>query len=316
MSPKPIFAFLGAEAKAGRNSALVTVTAVSGASTRNPGTHMGVSESGAFVGSLSGGCIEAAVVGEAIAAMREGRPRQRRFGAGSPYIDIRLPCGGGIDLLFNPLSTSGFAGKVEDIMAMRHPALIDLPTGEGLPVARIAAPKASVVETDTGFRAGHWPALRLVILGHGASVDALRQQAIALGVETVALSPDQMIVDRALANAAEAARLAMPGPSAHFVADSWTAVVFYFHDHDWEGALMAQALRSLAFYIGAMGSRKTHAERLEMLKAYRVAAHDAARIISPIGLIPSSRDPETLALSTLAQVVQAYHARLAEAFAR
>ena len=76
---------------------------------RNPGTMMGVAQDGSFEGSLSGGCIENAVVAEALDTLKAGAPRVVRFGAGSPYLDITLPCGGGLDLLLAPLGDSAFA---------------------------------------------------------------------------------------------------------------------------------------------------------------------------------------------------------------
>ena len=80
-----------------------------------------------------------------------------------------------------------------------------------------------------------------------------------------------------------------------------------FHDHEWETALLAQALGQPALFIGAMGSAATHARRLEALAAAGVGAAAASRVTGPIGLIPAARDPQTLALSVLAQVVAAYN---------
>lgn len=70
---------------------------------------------------------------------------------------------------------------------------------------------------------------------------------------------------------------------------------------------MKQALSSPAFYVGAMGSRKTHALREAYLADIGVPEEERRRMVAPIGLIPSTRDPATLALSTLAQVVESYH---------
>ena len=98
----PIFRFLDDRAKASQKTVLITLVAVTGASTRNPGTHMAVAEDGSSTGSFSGGCIESAVVAEALDVISSGKPREIRFGTGSPYLDIRLPCGGGIDLLSDP----------------------------------------------------------------------------------------------------------------------------------------------------------------------------------------------------------------------
>ena len=86
-----ILRFMAEAERRGLRAALVTITGLTGSSSRPVGTLMGVAEDGCFAGSFSGGCIEAAVVAEAVEAIRDGRPRQVRYGAGSPYIDIRLP---------------------------------------------------------------------------------------------------------------------------------------------------------------------------------------------------------------------------------
>lgn len=104
MDQRRIFRFLTERIGAGQPCALVTVLAVEGSAMRNPGTHMAVAADGSFVGSLSGGCIENAVVAEACDALKAGAVRIVRFGAGSPYLDIRLPCGGGLDIHFQPLA--------------------------------------------------------------------------------------------------------------------------------------------------------------------------------------------------------------------
>jgi len=77
---------------------------------------------------------------------------------------------------------------------------------------------------------------------------------------------------------------------------------------------MAEALASAAFYVGAMGSRKTHGERVRLLNDAGVDRTALDRIVAPIGLIPSSRDPETLALSTLSQIVDRYNAVIGAQF--
>jgi xanthine dehydrogenase accessory factor len=88
--------------------------------------------------------------------------------------------------------------------------------------------------------------------------------------------------------------------------DPWTAIVFLFHDHDWEEALLPQALRLPALYFGAVGSKRTHHARLAMLQAAGVPEPFYRALRGPVGLIPATRDPATLALSILAEVVQEY----------
>ena len=125
-----VFRFLSERSRNGERCVLVTVGAVEGSSMRAPGTVMGVSESGSFAGSLSGGCIENAVVAEALEALETGKPRVVRFGSGSPYLDIKLPCGGGLDVHFQPLPDSSLADDCLEAKRLREPFTIRL-TEEG-----------------------------------------------------------------------------------------------------------------------------------------------------------------------------------------
>lgn len=127
-----------------------------------------------------------------------------------------------------------------------------------------------------GFDVTYAPRLRLNIAGEGAAAAALQAQAIAAGFE---------IGDQSQS-------------------DKWTAWIILFHDHEKEPPILRKALASDAFYIGAMGSRKTHAARVAALKSGGVSDSQIARIHGPIGVIPSMRDANLLALSVLAQVVE------------
>jgi xanthine dehydrogenase accessory factor len=113
-----------------------------------------------------------------------------------------------------------------------------------------------------------------------------------------------MIVEDARARGGEAFLLKTPSPSPQLASDPRTAIVFLFHDHDWETELLAQALGQDALFVGAMGSRRTHEARLRALVDHGIPADRAACVVGPIGLIPATRDPETLALSVLAQIVK------------
>lgn len=301
-----VFEFLFDCQRAGQACALVTVMAVEGSSIRNPGTHMGVCEDGKFAGSLSGGCIENAVVSEALEALRESAPRVVRFGKGSPYIDITLPCGGGIDVHFRPLDDDGFINACCAAIRAREPFTVLLNSE----VARCEPGwREPLVDLETGTAAfGNFPQPKLCIVGHGASVEALAKLARAMDIESDVLTPDAAICSRLKADHFTAHQLEKTSDTDALKSDPWTAFVFLFHDHDWEVQLLARALSLPHFYCGAMGSRKAHAWRREALAGAGVSAHTIASINAPIGLFHSSRDPETLALSTLSEIVQAYQA--------
>lgn len=304
----PIFRFLKAKTVAGQQTVLVTLVAVTGASTRNPGAHMAVAEDGSFAGSFSGGCVETAVVSEALEVIESGRPREIRFGSGSRYLDIRLPCGGSIDLLFTPIRDPAVVAAIHDRIEERAPFTIALDSEDGGIGCEALGLHSNAVEREgSRISVDHIPAARVVILGHGPSVESLTKLSLSYEIECAVLSPDPVVVEQAQALGCSAALLKTPDATALLNPDPWTACIFYFHDHDWEAQLMKQALASPAFYVGAMGSRTTHAARQDRLGEIGVPAEQIARMVAPIGLIASTRDPATLALSTLAQIVEHYH---------
>ncbi|WP_327753191.1 XdhC family protein [Sphingobium sp. SJ10-10] len=304
-----LFRFLDDAAARGERTALVTITDVIGQSSRAPGTHMAITESGAYHGSLSGGCVEAAVVGEALRIMASGVTEWLRFGVGSPYIDIKLPCGGGLDLLIVPDPAR------ESIATVRHRLEDRVPIALVIGRDGTLAAEWPASITGSGWRGGafvarHQPDLRLMILGHGAETEALARLACAYGAEVAVLSPDPDIVARLSGSGMSAGLLKTPARSDHLRTDAHTAVVMLFHDHDWELDLIGQALEQEALFIGAMGSRATQARRLEGLRSRGMADGMLARLTGPIGLIPATRDPDTLALSVLSQIAALYQSHM------
>ena len=306
MDQRRIFRFLTDRIAAGQACALVTVLAVEGSAMRGPGTHMAVCEDGSFVGSLSGGCIENAVVTEACDALKAGAARIVRFGAGSPYLDIRLPCGGGLDIHFQPLADAALPQACLAAGEARRPFTVAIgPDG----VSFLAGWHPAPFDPASGMaRFGHWPALRLVLIGHGEGPCALAQLALTMELEVEALTPDERALARLTELGVPVGRLERTTDTGLLHSDPWTAIAFLFHDHDWELALLQRALSLPHFYLGAMGGRRAHAARIAALQAAGVTEAQIASINAPIGLFHSSRDPETLALSALAEIVRAYQA--------
>jgi xanthine dehydrogenase accessory factor len=156
------------------------------------------------------------------------------------------------------------------------------------------------------FRVIHHPDPRLVIIGQGMETVALARLARSYTPDIAVFSPDQAVLENVRSAGATATRLLSPTAVPKLRADAFTAIVFLFHDHDWEGDLLCQALATASFYIGAMGSDVTRQMRAETLLARSCPPRDIARIHAPIGLIAAARDPDTLAVSILAQIVQEY----------
>lgn len=304
-TPADILRFALARIEEGVDTILVTLAGIEGSSPRAIGAQMAVAADGRYVGSLSGGCIEAAVVAEAIATLGDRKPRLVRFGAGSPYLDIRLPCGGGIDLLFHPCP---------DPLAMAE-ALARHDRRE-IAVLRLSRDSVRLgTEKDrhhgTGWRGEDFhlcypPTLQLIALGQGEELVALVRLAAIFGARVRALSPERRTLAALAAEGFAATELPSRTELPAFGSDPWTAIAFLFHDRDWEEHLLPRALAEPAFYVGAIGSQRTQRLRLAALDAAGVPSSLRGRLRTAVGLIPATRDPATLALSMLAQLVEEY----------
>lgn len=271
---------------------------------RNPGTVMGVAEDGTFAGSLSGGCIENAVVAEALDVLVTGAPRVVRFGAGSPYLDIKLPCGGGLDVAFHIIKDEAFVSACLASIEHRQPFSIVTTQGGVTHIPQWREPSFDAAKCEATF--GHYPGPHLQIIGHGAGVEALATMAHAFGCTTHILTPDTRLIEELEASGIGATLLERTTQTDRLKSDPWTATIFLFHDHDWEIDLIEAALEMPHFYIGAMGGRRAHTFRSEALNARGVTREKLDTIRAPIGLFHSSRDPRTLALSTLGEVIRTY----------
>lgn len=307
MDNKEIFRFLSDALADGQRCVLVTVASVSGSSMRDPGAHMAVREDGRFTGSLSGGCIEAAVVAEAQSALTEGSPRMVRFGEGSPYLDIRLPCGGGLDIHFLPLDNSQLVASCHDALALRQPFGLRLPCAGGTAEFLEKAGETKWHRDQKFVQVAHLPSPKLLIAGHGAASIKVARMGAGMKMDIAFHSSDEQLVRELEGEGYKAHLLKTPRDVSRLSADPWTAIVFMFHDHDWEGHLIRHALNLPHFYIGAMGGKKAHALRMQTLAALGATSDQIGSIHAPIGLFHSSRDPDTLALSVVAEVTAEYH---------
>jgi len=308
ITPADILRF--ARDHAGQGVVLVTLVGIAGSSPRAIGAQMAVAADGSYRGSFSGGCIEAAIVGEALAVLADNEGRLTRFGAGSPYIDIRLPCGGGIDLLFTPRPDAQALTALLARLDGRQPVAMRIANGS----VAVADPD----DTPTGWTGDNFavafpPGLRIVAMGHGDALVATARLAHFYGADTLAFSPSPDDVAPLSAQGIPATLLANRGQTPAIEPDRWTAFAFLFHDHDWEERLLPWALHSPHLGVAAIGGAHSRASRREMLR--REGFDDAVldRFAGPAGLIPATRDPATLALSVVAEMIANYQERHGEA---
>lgn len=291
-----VIGFALAERAAGRASAIATLVAIDGASPRALGAQMAVAADGRFTGSISSGCLERAIIDEARQAMTRGAGDVVRYGKGSKFLDVQLPCGSGVDILYTVNPDVEMLTKGERTLRARQAFAIDFGP-RGLRVAE-ATPTGWI---DGYFRRAYSPALKICAAGVGAELIVLSRLVSASGYQMCAVSPEADTLAHCVAEEKVQLTGAMPALSI----DPWTAFVLLFHDREWEVALAPDVLESQAFFIGAVGSRRTHAARIETLRQKGVDEAKLARIEGPIGLIPATRDPSALAISVLAGVVAA-----------
>ncbi len=258
--------------------ALAVITGTEGPSYRPVGAAMVIDAEGRIWGSLSSGCIERDVALHAGAALADGQRRQLRYGAGSPFADLVLPCGGGLDILILPEPPRPQLSSALSRLRARQAALLDLGP----------------------FRLQIEPELRFVIFGKGPEMRAFASFASAADFPVATYSLDAETL-AGLANPHLMSRAEWPEGLA---LDHRTAVALFFHDHDWEPPLLATALKSPALYIGAQGSLRADQARRAALRELGLRNEELARLASPFGLVPSARDARMLAASVLAQVLE------------
>lgn len=279
---------------------LAIITQIVGASYRNLGTMMAFGPQGQRVGSLSSGCIEDDIAEHAANALQSGQPRSLRYGQGSPFFDLKLPCGGGLTILLIPNPDPAVLRAVlargdarQDAAIAVNPqtgALTLLPQGQ-----RDAAPGHIVVVLE--------PELRFWVYGHGVEAMSFALMAQAAGYDVTLFGQEGLQADLSrigplnITVVASFRSYVCPKP------DRRTAIALFFHDHENEARLLAQVLPSDAFFIGAQGSLRARQRLLEDLRALGVTDRDIANLRPDFGLIGSCRDPRTLAVSVLAHVL-------------
>ena len=300
----PLFGFaddarpaLRAAAAAGRPAALATIVALDGGGPRPVGTQMVIAED-IVSGFLSGGCLEADVVGHAQAVLADGAPRRLVYGQGSPWPDIRLLCGARIEVQLERVAPDDAATqRLLTLTDARAPAvwLSDGTRRDCGPADR--APAA----WQGAFRRLYEPVVRLVVLGGDPTALAIASLAAQVGCETTLVRPKGPIEAPPIAGVA----YSRDEPAEALAAigmDGWTAVAVATHDAELDHAALTAALPSKAFYVGALGARRRVPERLEGLRRAGLSAPAIARLRAPIGLDIGGKAPWEVAVAVLAEV--------------
>jgi len=317
----------------GRGVALASVVTTWGSSPRPIGSYLVADDAGHFQGSVSGGCVEGAVIGEAQAAIKDHKARLLSFGVSNEQAwDVGLACGGKVEIFVAAVTGQEptLASVLKAAEAKQPLALVtDLANGQqamvgagpesgALPLSeplRVAALRALESERSTSFEdAGRRyfinvlsPPRRLAVVGAVHIAQQLVPMAAMAGYDVTVIDPRSAFASDARFPGVTLVSEWPDAALAAFAPDRRSAVVTLTHDPKLDDPALAAALRSPCFFIGALGSRKTHASRLQRLTEQGFTAGDLARIHGPVGLAIGAVSPAEIAISILAQMTEVLH---------
>lgn len=287
----------------GQPIAIATVLSTWGSAPRPQGSQMLVHADSRFEGSVSGGCVEGEVLHAAAETIADGQFRRLHFSVADDQAwEVSLPCGGEIEVIVQPVSEGGYPPALFDaITAARQ-------EGRSLAVTTDLANGASRIDDAPGENAfvnRHAPPRRLLIIGAVQIAQSLAAFAEALDVRTTIIDPrDRFRTEERFPRLALDGR--WPDEAIRALApDTSTAVVTLSHDPKVDDPALMAALASPAGYIAALGSRRSHAKRLERLAAAGIGADALKRIDAPAGLPIGALGPAEIALSVAAGMVKA-----------
>jgi xanthine dehydrogenase accessory factor len=279
--------------------ALATIINIDGRAPRRVGAQMAITQTES-AGSLSGGCLDATIIEQTRERLLAGESFQLRFGVGSPFMDLQLPCGSNIELQVDCAIAPDTLQQIKNAYAQRQAYFLHWPS--------LNTPAQFSVErakSDTQFP--YYPKLRIVAAGKGEALIALAKLAVASDVEVLALSPEEQSLEVLKAQGIASRWLNGGAPNVSW--DPFSAALTLFHDHDLEWPFLTHALQRKPLLIAAMGAPRARELRSALLREQGISDADIQRIESPFGLIERARDPQTLAVSMLAACMQRYRDR-------
>ena len=285
--------------KSGHRAALGTIVKTWGSAPRPVGAMVAIRDDGQIVGSVSGGCVEDDLVDKVKAKFAAAKkPELVTYGVTNEEATRwGLPCGGTLQLVLEPISErSGLAELLQKVQSQQLvKRRVDMDSGRAtLEPGRWQ----DVLEFDGRvLSAVHGPRWRLVLIGAGqltrylaVVVDPREEYAAGWDLESVKLDrgmPDDVVRELNL--------------------DGHSAVVALTHDPKLDDLALMEALKSAAFYVGAIGSKKNNDARRERLKEFDVSADEIARLRGPVGLYIGSKTPPEIAVAILAEMTAVRH---------
>lgn len=289
----------------GHRVVLGTITRTWGSAPRPPGSSVAVRDDGLIAGSVSGGCIEDDLIDKAReGVLASGVPQVVRYGIDADAAHrFGLPCGGLIELVLEPVLPHTRLDELLQRLARgeRVRRVLTLATGEVQ--LQAAGDTDELLLDDTALVTHHGPRWRLLLIGAGQMTQYLAQMAVALGYQVSVCDPREEYATGFEVPGATLLRSMPDDTVTDFRPDGHTAIIALTHDPKLDDLALMEALRSPAFYIGAIGSRLNQAKRKQRLaEHFGLTEEQLARLHGPVGLKNGARTPPEIAVSILAEL--------------
>jgi len=314
---------------AGRQVAMATVVETWGSAPCRAGSQLVIDRDGNFHGSVSGGCVEGAVITEAMDVLGTGDSRLLEFGvADEEAWNVGLSCGGRIRVYVEKLHDAAIVRRLAAARRAREAVLTitDLDEGRGELVFETASVEPSLRnEVAKAFASGvsrevavagrrlflkvDLPSPRIVVIGAVHISQVLAPMAAMAGFDVTIVDPRTAFATPERFREVDLVTEWPADALSDRPLDRYSALVALSHDPKFDDLAIDEGLRAGCFYVGALGSRKTHAKRSERLAAAGVAESELARIHAPIGLAIGAANPPEIAVAILAEIIQSLRMR-------
>ncbi|MFM0156866.1 MULTISPECIES: XdhC family protein [Paraburkholderia] len=293
--------------KQGHRALLVTVVRTWGSSPRPEGAMLAIRDDGRVVGSVSGGCIEDDLIERVRQrGIEQTLPQAVKYGITAEEAHrFGLPCGGTIQLVLEPLSQQSGIEKLCD--AVEEGRLIARRVDMGSGAVHLAPAETTAGVDFDGQRilTIHGPRYRMLVIGAGQLSRYLCNIAAGLDYQVTVCDPREEYTDEWDIPGTMIVRTMPDDTVLDMKLDARCAVIALTHDPKLDDLALMEALKTPAFYVGALGSRRNNAARRERLKEFDLNDTELARLHGPAGIYIGSRTPPEIAVSILAEVTAA-----------
>jgi xanthine dehydrogenase accessory factor len=296
--------------QSGLSVTLVTVVETWGSAPRPPGALLAVRSDGVVSGSVSGGCVEDDLIARIKKGERTDKPSMIAYGVTQlEAARFGIPCGGSLRLVQEPLTDSAWVKEILQRTAAHELVARTLTLATGAVTLSPAQRGCTFAFNGLTLKTTFGPKWRLLLIGAGQLSQAVAQMAVMLDFEVLVCDPREEYA-AVLPNHNVSRLLGMPDDVVRDLqADTHTAIVALTHDPKLDDMALMEALRSVAFYIGALGSQRNTAARKARLKEhFELTDTELARLHGPVGLQLGAKTPAEIAVSIVAQIVQVKNA--------